>query len=128
MKYKNINAAIHNFGDSFLSDMNFVDRGYVFDDLILINEKGHDIFIDWIQMKFYPESEFNDRIRESLIEYKEMLAEVFSSLKVDFDRLVALNFQWPAGQHRFMEAIDDRGKYYKMHIRKKHNRHEQLPF
>lgn len=42
MKYKHIPSAIHNFGHSFTSLMNYVDDGYVIDDLQKIHEKGLD--------------------------------------------------------------------------------------
>ena len=52
MKYKNIYSAIHNFGHSFLSLMNYVDGVYIIDDLTDIMKKGHDIEIDWLNGEF----------------------------------------------------------------------------
>lgn len=47
MKYKNINAAIHNPGHSFTSGVNYVDGEHVVDELAYIHACGHEIEIDW---------------------------------------------------------------------------------
>lgn len=46
MKYKHIYSAIHNFGHSFTSLMNYVDDDYVIDELDKIHAEGHDIEVD----------------------------------------------------------------------------------
>ena len=48
MKYKRIYSAIHNFGHSFTSLMNYVDGDYVIDELVKIHSQGYDIKIDWL--------------------------------------------------------------------------------
>lgn len=117
MKYKNIYAAIHNLGDSFLSLVNYVDGGYVIDDIENIHYKGREITIDWIGVKFDPESEITDRIQKTLNYYADSLEAYFSSMNVEFGRLKSLKFRWPIGARKFMEAIDDRDKYYKIYVR-----------
>ncbi|AWY00274.1 hypothetical protein A8139_09885 [Marinomonas primoryensis] len=48
MKYKNIKSAIHNFGHSFVSLMNYVDEDYVIDEIGKIHKQGYDIEINWL--------------------------------------------------------------------------------
>ena len=117
MKYKNIYSAIHNLGHSFLSSMNYVDDGYVFDDLKSIHIGGNDITIDWLEGTFDPDSMSNRRLENSIGYYLENLDQHFTSLNVDIRRLNSLKFHWPAGERKYMEAIDDRGKRYKIYVR-----------
>ena len=115
MKYKNIYAAIHNRGHSFLSFMNYVDDGYVVDDLVAIHSKKHDITVDWIALTLEPELEMTDRVRKSLRYYAGSLSDQFTSLNVELGKLTSLKLRWPVGGRKFMEATDDRGKYYKIY-------------
>ena len=119
MKYKNISAAIHNFGDSFLSSMNYVDDDYIIEDLRRIHGNGHDIKIDWLDMTFEPEAEATARIVKSMGHYREGLAEQLQRSNVDLGKLQELNFRWPAGSRKFMETIDDQGKTYKIFVRER---------
>jgi hypothetical protein len=57
VKYKNISAAIHNLGHSFVGLINYIDDGYVLDDLLSIVSSGHDITIDWLHRTFTPEDQ-----------------------------------------------------------------------
>jgi hypothetical protein len=66
MKYKNINSAIHNFGHSFVSFMNYIDDGFVIDDLRKIHIDGKDIEIDWMTGHFSPAELPTPRIRRSI--------------------------------------------------------------
>ncbi len=117
MKYKNIYAAIHNLGDSFLSLVNYADGGYVVDDIENIHYSGLEITIDWIGVKFEPESEITDRIQKTLSYYTDTLDTYFLSMNVELGKLKSLKFRWPIGARKFMEATDDRGKYYKIYVR-----------
>lgn len=119
MKYKNINAAIHNLGHSFMSFMNYVDGGYVLDDMAEIHRKDVDITIDWISKKFDPESESTERIRKSMEYYAKSLEADFLALNIELARLNSLKLCWPAAKARvFMEATDDRGKDYRILVRR----------
>lgn len=117
MKYKNIYSAIHNFGDSFVSSMNYVDGDYVFDEIDRIHSGGHEITIDWLKMSFEPKSKATPRILKSLGYYRVGMEDHFNSQNVEFDRLAMLRFRWCVGSRKFMEAIDNRGKYYKIYLR-----------
>ncbi|MDF2370680.1 MAG: hypothetical protein P1V21_07805 [Rhizobiaceae bacterium] len=117
MKYKNIPAAIHNLGDSFLSSMNYIDGGYVIDDMTDIHQEGHGVSIDWIRAEFHPKSRMTDRIGRSLEYYHAGLANHFHNLNVDLSRLESVTFCWPVKGRKSMEATDDRGKHYKIYVR-----------
>ena len=65
VKYKNIRSAIHNFGHSFVSLMNYVDGVYVIDELFDIRKRGHDIEIDWLKNTFTPGSGATETIKKS---------------------------------------------------------------
>ena len=116
MKYKHINAAIHNFGHSFTSLMNYVDSYYVMDELSNIHAKGHDIEVDWLTGTFKPQSLASSRIIKSIGYWKDTLAQHLTRHNVDPDALAELKFVWPARQRKQMVALDDRGKSYRMYV------------
>ena len=116
MKYKNIYAAIHNFGHSFLSLTNYVDGDYVIDDMTRIHAMGHDIKIDWIAGTFTPETEATSRINKALADYAADLSAHLKSHQVDMKRLTSVQFHWPAKGRKIMRAEDDRGKIYKIYV------------
>ena len=116
VKYKNIYSAIHNFGQSFLSLMNFVDGGYVIDELINIRSKGYDIAIDWLKNTFTPEKEATPRINKSMDGYFADIKRHLQSHNVDVNRIRALKLHWPAKGRKYMWAKDDREKIYKIYV------------
>lgn len=116
MKYKNIYAAIHNFGHSFLSLVNYVDGDYVIDDLARIHTKAHDIEIDWLTNAFVPRKEATSRIIRSVNDYAANLEMHLHSHQVDMAHLQTVKFYWPAKGRKFMWAEDDRGKTYKIYV------------
>jgi hypothetical protein len=116
MKYKNIYSATHNFGHSFTSLMNYVDSDYVVDELSKIHSKGYDIEVDWLEREFQPENLATSRIKKSIGYWGDSLPEHLASHNVDLGRLQSLRFVWPAKQRKFMLAVDDRGKEYKIFV------------
>lgn len=116
MKYKNIYSAIHNFGHSFTSLMNYVEEGYVFDELLAIHHSGYDIEIDWKTRKFSPEILESYRMKMSIGYWTDSLKDHLASHSVDLKIIESIKFLWPAGQRKFMLAIDDRGKQYKIYV------------
>ena len=116
MKYKNIYSAIHNFGHSFLSLMNYVDGDYVIDEMVNIHSKGHDIEIDWLNNTFIPEEETTPRIKKSMDLYLADLKRHMQSENVDVNRIKAMKLFWPARGEKYMWARDDRGKEYKIYV------------
>ena len=116
MKYKNIYSAIHNFGDSFVSFTNYVDKGFVIDDLNAIHNQGRDIEIDWLTKMFEPAALATNRIKKSIDFFHKDLERFLRAQSVDVTKLTALRFHWPAWKARYMEATDDRGKRYKIFV------------
>jgi len=116
MKYKNIYSAIHNFGHSFTSLMNYVDNDYVIDELENIHHKGYDIEVDWKTLTFTPETMASERIKKSIGYWGDSLNKHLSSQNVEQEKLESLRFVWPAGGRKFMLATDDRGKEYKTYV------------
>lgn len=116
MKYKNIYSAIHNFGQSFTSLMNYIDDDYVIDELRNINRNGYDIEIDWKSGTFSPEHRLTERIKNSIASYKIHLEKQLLSQNIDINRVESLVFYWPNKKRKHMIAIDDRGKEYKTFV------------
>jgi len=116
MKYKNIRSAIHNFGHSFLSLMNYVDDVYVRDELFDIRKSGHDIEIDWLENTFTPASEARGPIIKSMAYWRADLERHLDSQDVDIDNVRGLKLVWPARGASYMWAVDDRGKEHKIYI------------
>jgi len=116
MKYKNIPAAIHNFGYSFLSLMNYVDDDYVIDEINDIILKGHDIEIDWINQKFYPPQKLNNRLSKSIKHYCSNLKNHLQSHNVDLVHIKEIKLYYPCRGRKYMWAIDDRGQEYKINV------------
>ena len=118
MKYKNINSAIHNFGHSFVSDMNYVDDDFIINELNKIHKKGLEITIDWLTGSFEPKSESSDRLKKSIGYWKNGLEKHLNQQNVDLSVLKKLEYSWPINSNHYMEAEDDRGKSYKVEITK----------
>ena len=116
MKYKNIYSAIHNFGHSFLSLMNFVDGDYVIDELFNIISRGYDIEIDWLNNTFMPENEATPKIKKSMDYYFSNIKKHLQSQHVDVNCIKAMKLHWPAKGRKYMWAKDDRGKEYTIYV------------
>lgn len=116
MKYKHIHSAIHNFGHSFTSLMNFVDGDYVIDELARIHAKGHDIEVDWLTGQFRPANFASPRIQKSIGYWRDSLEKHMVSQNVDLKALSELKFRWPVRQRKHMVATDNRGKEYKIYV------------
>jgi len=67
MKYKNIKSAIHNFGHSFVSSMNYVDHDFVADEIGKIHKKGYNVEINWLAREFRPAQLESERIKKQLV-------------------------------------------------------------
>lgn len=111
MKYKNNKSAIHNFGHSFVSLMNYIDEDYVVDIISEIHHQGYDIEINWLTREFGPAQN-----QESIGYWADSLKKNCSSHNVNLDSLSSLLLVWPAGQSKYMQAIDDKGTEHKIYI------------
>jgi len=116
MKYKHIHSAKHNFGASFTSLMNYVDNEYVMDELTSIHTHGNDIEVNWLSGHFIPEALATPRICKSIKCWRDGLEKQLASQNVDLSALSQLKFCWPANGRKFMVAVDDRGKNYKIYV------------
>ncbi|GFE79567.1 hypothetical protein GCM10011487_15670 [Steroidobacter agaridevorans] len=116
MKYKHINSAIHNFGHSFTSLMNYVDDGYVIDELVDIHAKGYDIEVNWLTGTFKPEVLRSPRIKKSIGYWRDNLSKHLTKHGVGPEALTELLFVWPARERKQMRAVDNRGKSYRMYV------------
>ena len=118
MKYKNINSAIHNFGHSFFSLMNYVDGGYIIDELNNIHGKGYDIRVNWLTLEFKPSELSTERIKKSIDYWEDNLESNLLSQNVELKKLISLYFIWNADENKkYMLAIDDRGKEHKVYVK-----------
>ncbi len=117
MKYKNINSAIHNFGHSFFSLINYIEDSYIIDELGKIHKKGYDIKIDWLNIEFEPKQMLNSKIEKSIIYYANILENFLLKQDVLLQKITTLYFVWNSEENdKYMKATDDRGKSYKIKI------------
>ncbi len=86
------------------------------DELINIVSEGQDIEIDWINNEFAPEDLLTPRIEKSMDLYRANLESHLRSHSVGPERIAALKFHWPAKGRRYMWAVDDRGKVYRIYV------------
>jgi hypothetical protein len=119
MKYKQIPAAIHNFGHSFTGSANYVDGGYVMHDLVALHAQGQGIEIDWLTGQFSPANMTTPRLEKSIRHFCDHLPKHLASHNIDTKAIVQLRFLWPAGQRKRMVAVDDRGTEHKIYVRER---------
>jgi hypothetical protein len=96
--------------------MNYIQDGYVIDDLASIHNQRLDIEIDWLAGTFAPALMETERIRASVEFYRSRLERQLAKQNVDLAAISVLRFRWPAGGRKFMIATDDRGKAYKIYV------------
>ena len=90
--------------------MNYVDGKFVIDEINDLRRNGQDVTIDWLDLKFVPETEATPRILKSLEYYRDGLEGHLASHNVELSRLVELKLHCPAEARKFIEATDDRGE------------------
>ena len=96
--------------------MNFVDNGYVIDELYNIVTKGYDVEIDWLNNSFKPEKEITPRIKKSMGYYYANLKSLLQAQQVDVNHIKVMRLHWSAKGRKYMWAEDDRGKEYKIYV------------
>lgn len=71
MKYKHINAMLHNFGHSFVSSMNYVDDEYIIDVLteLAFQVSGHELEINFSTGHISPFGEYPVRLYKSILPF-----------------------------------------------------------
>lgn len=96
--------------------MNYVDDEYVIDELIRLHTVGHSIEVNWLDGQFQPSAFASPRITKSVGYWQDSLEKHLANHNVDLTSLRELKFVWPAQQRKFMFALDDRGKAYKIYV------------
>ena len=121
MKYKNIDSALHNFGQSFMSLMNYMDDGYVVDDVLqIVKAPPHEFSINFSTGEINPPGEHTARLLRSTKRYREDLPKHLERHRIDPEvvkevRLVhRLTRQ---GYETTMLASDDRGKNHSVEVK-----------
>ena len=113
MKYRLFKSIAHNFTHSFVSYMNYVDDGYVIDDLLQLARDRKRISIQWIP-DTHPDMSFPARVLTSIAERKEWLSSHVHNSGADIgairefrtDIFLKPNHQVAVEAH----LVDDRGK------------------
>ena len=123
MKYKNIKAMSHNFAHSFLSYMNYVDDGYVVDDLIenaRSKKPEEKMIVQFIPHDSKKDLVFNERIKKSMGYYREPFPKHCASHEVDLEAIKLLQVQIvknPSHQTlAYFFTVDDNGKKYEQYV------------
>lgn len=115
MKYKILKSIAHNFTHSFVSFMNYVDDGYVIDDLRELARKanGERVSVHWLPDSRL-QSQLNPRILKSIAYWKTRLPDLVARSGADIEAISEFRtdiFLKPNKQIA-VEAhlLDDRGK------------------
>jgi len=122
MKYKAIKSMAHNFSHSFVSYMNYVDDGYVIDDLreCARNAKGKRISVQWLPESNVSWFTFNRRIRKSIGQYKQWLPGHLRSHGVSPGMVAELRTDIFLAKNRQVHvesyARDSRGREYVQYV------------
>ena len=117
MRYKILKAIAHNFSHSFLSGMNYVDNGYVVEDLrkLVRESDGQRVSIQWIPDSLQ-ERAFPRRVAKSIKLYKEWLPQHIEQAGGSSESIRELRTDIFVNSKRRIAAeahlIDDRGKEY----------------
>ena len=117
MKYSVLKSVAHNFSHSFVSFMNYVDDGYVIDDLrqLARQANGERISIHWIP-EFNRQGPLPQRVLKSIANYKAWLPDLVSSsgASVEVIREFRTDIFLKPNKQIAVEAylVDDRGKEY----------------
>lgn len=122
MKYKNIDSAIHNFGHSFMSGMNFVDDDHVMYEVeAVVRKEPHELWINFSTGEISPMGHYSKRLRKSVAQYQEDLGNYLLRSNVDPSALnnVTLHHRLTrSGGESVMLAVDDRGVEHRIVVRK----------
>jgi hypothetical protein len=116
VKYKLICSMAHNWSHSFMSDMNYVDGGFVYEDVYkLAREKcGGKVVINWIPATTDELSEFPRRVTECIVAYRASLAEHLLRHKIDASALIEFRTEIYVAENFQMYVrafvLDDRQK------------------
>ena len=123
VKYKNIDSALHNFGHSFISLMNYVDDEYVGDLLLQLAkaDPSNSVTINFSSGAVLPPTaSAHSRLRKSIEYWGDWLPKHLESQNVRFDSLseITLVFRLTnKGTVVSVDALDDRGVHHSVSVR-----------
>lgn len=121
MKYKNIDSALHNFGQSFLSVMNYFEDDHVMYDVfnVATSLRGEVFSINFSKASFHPDKAENSRIKKSMYHYRGRLFKHLQNHNLDPESLFEVTLlvkRTRMGIEAFMDATDDRGCMHHVYI------------
>ena len=90
MKYKLIRSMAHNWSHSFMSGMNYLDGGFVFEDVYQMarERRGEKVTINWIPATSEELFGFPPRVRNCVLAYRTGLAEYLRRHSIDVAALI----------------------------------------
>ena len=123
MKYKRIPSALHNFGHSFVSLMNYIDDAYVADLLeeMARAQESHEICISFVTNEIIATKlKIDERVRKSVSTYSNWLPKLLASHQIDPGRVSEITLRYRLvniGREVIVGAKDDRNRIYKVFVR-----------
>ena len=123
MKYKHVPSALHNFGHSFVSLMNYVDDEYVVDVLegIAREESDHQVEINFSTGKAEPSRALDIPVVSKSVKYwQDWLPKLLRSHGVNPEAINNARVRFRLtnmGREVAVEAQDDRGKQHAVFVR-----------
>jgi hypothetical protein len=115
MKYSVLKSVAHNFSHSFVSFMNYVDGGYVIDDLRQLARRanGERISVHWVPDS-KPQKPLPQRVLKSIANYKAQLPDFVSISGASVEAILEFRTDIFLKRNKqiAVEAylLDDRGK------------------
>jgi hypothetical protein len=122
MKYKEIDAMLHNFGHSFVSLMNYVDDQYIADLLGSLAKQSdtREIAINFNDGSVHPALSYPPELAKSVSYWQAWLPKHMNNHRIDAQALspVLLRYRLTnVGPEVIVESTDDRGKHHKVFVR-----------
>jgi len=121
MKYKTIDAMIHNFGHSFVSLMNYVDDQYILDLLtgLAKNLPNHEVNINFGNGQISPEGHYPGALCKSIDYWKSWLPKHIENHRLESARMSDIHLRYRVvlnGHEIIFTTTDDRGKEHKVFV------------
>jgi len=121
MKYKEIDAMLHNFGHSFVSLMNYVDDQYIADLLrsLAMSAANKEVSINFNDGSVLPELACPPELAKSISYWQAWLPKHMSNHRIDPQALSSVLLRYRltnVGPEVIVESTDDRGKHHKIFV------------
>lgn len=121
MKYKHIDAMLHNFGHSFVSLTNYVDDQYLIDVLpdLARQAPGYEIDINFTNGVVSPEGHYPPILHKSISYWKDWLPKHIANHQLEAECLSDIHLRFrlvKLGHEVIVSATDDRGKEHKVFV------------